>query len=56
MQFIDTIKYFQQSLASLAASLTSSEKAAISKACENYLLNDENLSKNFLFLTKKKKG
>ena len=47
-QFIDTIKYFQQSLAALAGSLTSFEKAEISKACENYLLNDPNLSKKFL--------
>ena len=35
VQFIDTIKYFQQSLAALAGSLTSSETAEISKACEN---------------------
>ena len=55
VQFIDTIKYFQQSLAALAGSLTSSEKAEISKACENYLLNDPKLSKKFLFLTKTEK-
>ena len=52
MQFIDTIKYFQQSLAALASRLTSSEKAKISKACENYLLSDPKLSNKFLFLTK----
>ena len=55
VQFIDTIKYSQQSLAALAGSLTSSEKAEISKACENYLLNDPKLSKKFLFLTKTEK-
>ena len=32
VQFIDIIKYFQQSLSALASSLTSSEKAEISKA------------------------
>ena len=55
VQFIDTIKYFQQSLAVLASSLTSSEKAEISRACENYLLNDPKLSKKSLFLTKTEK-
>ena len=55
LQFIDTIKYFQQSLAALAGSLTSSEKAEISKTCENYLLNDQKLSTIFLFLTKTEK-
>lgn len=52
VQFIDTIKYFQQSLAALAGSLTSSEKAEISKTCENYVLNNQKLSTIFLFLTK----
>ena len=52
VQFINTIKYFQQSLAALASSLTSSEKADISKACKKYLLSDLKLSKKFLFLNR----
>ena len=34
MQFLDTIKYFQQSLGALADSLTDKEKSPISKECE----------------------
>ena len=52
VQFIDTIKDFQQSLAALASSLTSSEKADISEACKKYLLSDLKLSKKFLFLNR----
>lgn len=52
VQFLDTIKYFQQSLAALASSLTSSERFEIAKECENYLMKDPKLSKNFLFLSK----
>ena len=46
VQFIDTIKYFQQSLGGLANSLTSSEKSSIYEECKKYLLKDEKLSKN----------
>ena len=53
VQFIDTIKYFQQSLGALASSLTSSEKAEIYKECKRYLLKNENFSKKFLSLDKK---
>ena len=35
IQFLDTIKYFQQSLGALANSLTDQEKSAISRECEN---------------------
>ena len=55
VQFIDTIKYFQQSLSSLTSSLTCSEKEAIWKACKNYLMKDPNLSKKFPFFTKEEK-
>ena len=55
VQFVDTVKYFQQSLSTLAASLTSSEKEAIWKACKNYLTKDPNLSKKLLFCTKEEK-
>ena len=52
IQFIDTIKYFQQSLSALASSLTSSKKADISKACKKYLLSGLKLSKKYLFLNR----
>ena len=55
VQFIDTTKYFQQSLAAFASSLTSSEKAEISKTCEKYLMSDSKLSNKFLFLNKTEK-
>lgn len=51
VQFIDTIKYFQQSLAALANSLTISEKASIYEECKNYIKKDEELIKNFLLLS-----
>ena len=55
VQFIDTVKYFQQSLAAFASSLTSSEKAEILKTCEKYLMSDSKLSNKFLFLNKTEK-
>ena len=55
IQFLDTIKYFQQSLGGLASSLTDKEKGAIYRECEKYLLSDPVLSKKFLFCTKDEK-
>lgn len=55
VRFLDTIKYFQQSLGALASSLTTEEKHAIYNACEKYLLADPVLSKKFLFCTKEEK-
>ena len=55
VQFIDTTKYFQQSLAAFASSLTSSEKAEILKNCEKYLMRDSKLSNKFLLLNKTEK-
>ena len=52
IRFIDTIKYFQQSLGGLANSLTSSERAAIYEECRKYLIKHEKLSKNFTSLSK----
>lgn len=40
VKFIDTIKYFQQSLASLAESLTNQERTEIWKACENFITKE----------------
>ena len=37
MKFIDTIKYFQQSLASLAASMTNEERENVKKNCRVFL-------------------
>lgn len=52
VQFIDTIKYFQQSLAALANRMTSSEKSEIYGACKKYILINPKLSKKFSFLSK----
>ena len=40
IQFLDTIKCFQQSLGALANSLTDQEKSAISRECEKFIKND----------------
>ena len=45
--FLDTIKYFQQSLNVLANSLTDTKKSAFSKACETFIKKDENLARKF---------
>ena len=48
VKFIDTVKYFQQSVASLADSMTDDERKNVRKSCRNFLagkllfLNDEN--------------
>ena len=48
VKFIDTVKYFQQSLASLADSMTDDERKNVRKSCRNFLagkllfLNNEN--------------
>ena len=55
VQFLDTIKYFQQSLSGLASSLTDKEKEAIYGECEKFLLSDSVLSKRFLLCTKEEK-
>ena len=47
MHFIDTVKYFQQSLASLADSMTDTERENVRKICRKFLaekllfLNDQ---------------
>ena len=37
VQFIDTVKYFQQSLASLAASMTNDERGNVKESCRAFL-------------------
>ena len=51
IQFIDAVKYLQQSLGTLAISLTSSEKESIYKECERYLLKNKVFSTRFQMLS-----
>ena len=53
VMFLETIKYFQQNLGTLASNLTGSEKLAIQTECQKFLNKDENLSKKFNVLTEK---
>ena len=46
IQFLDTIKYFQQSLGALANSLTDQEKSAISRECEKFIKMTQSYLKN----------
>ena len=55
VKFLDTIKYFQQSLGGLASSLTDKEREAIYRECEKFLLSDSVHSKRFLLCTKEEK-
>ena len=50
--FIDTIKYFQQSLVNLATSFIDYEKLAIQTKCEKFIKKDEILSKKINLCTK----
>ena len=47
MAFIDSIKYFQQSLGTLANTTTNNEKLAINKECKKIILRVESLFKKF---------
>ena len=50
---LDSIKYLQQGLGTLASNLTNSEKLAIRTECKKFLNKDENLSKKFNALAEK---
>ena len=52
VMFIDTIKYFQQSLGKLVNSLIDSEKLTIQTECKKFIKKDENLSKKLNSYTK----
>ena len=52
VQFIDTIKYFQQSLGGLAGSLTSSEKTEIRRQSHLFLVSNPKRHKHFVSLSK----
>ena len=51
VQFVDTTKYFQQSLSALTNSLTSSEKTAIYEQSKDFLLSNPKTSKKILSLS-----
>ena len=51
--FIDIIKCFQQSLGTLANTMTKNEKLAIKKECKKFILRDESLSKKFNVCTER---
>ena len=50
--FIDSIKYFQESLATLASTMTDEEKLAVKKENKKFILKDKSLSKKFNLCTK----
>ena len=50
--FIDTIKYFQQSLGTLASNLTDNEKLCIRKECKKVIEKDPSLARKFNICTK----
>ena len=45
--FLDTVKYFQQSLGALANSLTDQKKSAISTECKKFVKNNPKLVKKY---------
>ena len=51
MFFLDSIKYFQQSLGALADSLTDQEKSSIAIECKKLTKSDPKLAKNYLACT-----
>ena len=55
VEFIYTIKYFQQSLSALANSLTDKEKSAISREREIFLRTDSKIFEEFLLCTEEEK-
>ena len=55
VQFLDTIKYFQQSLSGLASKLMNKEREAIYREREKFLLPDSIPSKRFRLCTKDEK-
>ena len=56
MVFIDTIKYFQQSLATLASAMTDKEKLTIEEECKKLISRDENLPKKINSCTAEDQG
>ena len=50
-KFIDTIKYYQQSLAVLDAAMTETEQQNIKKQCRKFIANHQKLNQRFLSCT-----
>ena len=46
-KFIDTMKYYQQSLSTLAATMTKTEKQNIKFQCKKLINSNEKLNQNF---------
>ena len=53
MFFLDSIKYFRQSLGALTDSLTDQEKSSIAIECKKLTKSDPKLAKNYLACTEK---
>ena len=51
IKFIDTIKYYQQSLSTWAATMTEEEKQKIKTPCKKIIGKDQILSQKFLSCT-----
>ena len=47
VKFIDTLKYYQQSLSVLPTTMTDQEKQGIEKVCEKFIKNDTKLNEKF---------
>ena len=47
IKFIDTLKYYKQSLSVLASTMTEQEKESIRNECEKFIKNDQKLNKKF---------
>ena len=47
VKFIDTVKYFQQSLSTLANSMNDEEKKGVRAECENFIKKAPKLNEKF---------
>ena len=47
VKFIDTVKYLQQSLSTLANTMSDKEKKGVRTECENFIKKDPKLNENF---------
>ena len=47
VKFIDTLKYYQQSLSVLPTTITDQEKQGIKKVCQKFIKNDTKLNEKF---------
>ena len=56
VKFIDTIKYYQQSLASLAANVDDTDKQNIRTSCQKFILRRPNYAQSFANLSDEEKN